>query len=81
MLESNNFEILDVIYDSGELQFWGSEQYLQNIPLISEESFSRSLTKSIFSQQQIHDFKEKTKKLNKEKRGDMAAFIFKLKSN
>ena len=80
MLESNNFEILDVIYDSGELQFYGSEQYLQNIPLISDKSFSSGLTKSIFTQEQMVSFKERAKELNQEKKGDMAAFIFKLKS-
>ena len=80
MLEKHNFEILDVIYDSTEYQFWASEQYLQNISLIDEKSYGVNKSKSIFLEQDIVNFLDKAKKLNKEKRGDAAAFIFKLKS-
>lgn len=79
MLEKHNFEILDIIYDSEEFQFWGSEQYLQNIPLqYDERSYAINKSKSIFSEQDILNFRERAKKLNKENKGDQAAFIFKL---
>ncbi len=81
MLENHNFEIQDILYDSTEFQFWGSEQYLKNISLISEKSYSQNHSKSIFAEEEILNFREKAKKLNKEKKGDQAAFIFKVKSD
>ena len=81
MLENHNFEILEIIYDSTEYQFWASEQYMQNISLVEERSYWIDKSKSIFSEQDILNFRKKAKKLNQEKKGDTAAFIFKLKSS
>ncbi len=79
ILEKHNFEILDIIYDSEEFQFWCSEQYLQNISLQHDErSYVVNKSKSLFSEQDILNFRDKATKLNKEKKGDQAAFIFKL---
>lgn len=78
MLKRHHFEILEVIYDSSEYQFWGSEQYAQGISLVEERSYGVTPSKSIFSEQDIWDFQKKAKELNKEKKGDAAAFIFRL---
>lgn len=79
MFSKAGFECLNVIYDSTDFQFWGSEQYTKNIPLVSEKSYSINPSNSIFSPDQIEDYKSKANKLNLEKDGDMAAFIFRLK--
>jgi SAM-dependent methyltransferase len=64
------FEIVNVIYDSTEFQFWVSEQYLRDIPL-KEKSNTKN---SIFSAEEIEAFKTEAEKLNSEKQGDQACF-------
>ena len=81
LLKKHGFETLEVIYDSKELQFLGSEQYKRDIPLISENSYATSLENSIFTIQDVNAFKAKAIQLNSEEKGDMAAFIFKIKSS
>ena len=71
------FKIKEIICDSTEFQFWGSEQYKRDIPLNSENSYSVNPSKSIFSKREIRIFKEKAKKLNSESRGDQVAFYLK----
>jgi SAM-dependent methyltransferase len=67
------FSIKEVAYDSDEGQFWGSEQYLKDIPLVAENSYARNPAKSIFSQEEIKNFKAMARELNSSSRGDQAA--------
>ncbi len=62
------------VYDSDFFQFWGSEQYLKNIPLVSEKSYGMNPAGSIFSKTDIRRFKQRAEHLNRENRGDTAAF-------
>jgi len=62
--------IKDVIFDSTEFQFWGSEQYKKNIPLLAENSYSKNPDKSIFTKKEIEKFKKRAKELNMRKQGD-----------
>lgn len=64
----------NIIYDSTSLQFWGSEQYVKDIPLYSSISYRNNPHKSIFSSREIAYFKRKAKSLNKKKLGDQATF-------
>ncbi len=68
------FQIKDVVFDSTEFQFWGSEQYLRDIPLRAENSYVENPRKSIFSKEQINSFKTKAAELNKNNDGDSACF-------
>ena len=68
------FQIFDMEFDSTEFQFWGSEQYLKDIPLFSEKSYLVNKETSIFSQDQIADFNKEAEILNKEGDGDSACF-------
>jgi len=77
LAKSAGFKIKEIICDSTEFQFWGSEQYKRDIPLNSENSYSVNPSKSIFSKREIRIFKEKAKKLNSESRGDQVAFYLK----
>lgn len=74
LAEKTNLNLEKIVYDSTAFQFWGSEQYLKGIPLISEQSYNIAPSNSIFSTAEIKIFKQKTKKLNIENRGDQAAF-------
>jgi 2-polyprenyl-3-methyl-5-hydroxy-6-metoxy-1,4-benzoquinol methylase len=66
--------IKDIIYDSTDLQFLGSEQYLKGIPLFSELSYKKNPSKSMFSEEQIEYFEKEAERLNSCKQGDQAAF-------
>lgn len=76
------FEVEDIVYDSTEFQFWGSEQYLRNIPLNASNSYHVNPAASIFSPEQIASFKLKAEELNRNKKGDSACFyLYKKASN
>jgi len=68
------FQLANIIYDSNEKQFWGSEQYLKDIPLLDKRSYFQNPKNSIFSKKQIKEFRAKTIELNKNKDGDAACF-------
>jgi len=66
-------KIKEVIYDSTEFQFLGSEQYQRDIPLISERSYYKNPQKSIFSAGERKMFNLKADNLNNDKLGDQAS--------
>lgn len=68
------FIVKDVIYDSDEFQFWGSEQYKNGISLKAPESLENGLENSMFTKRQIEAFKRKIKELNAKGMGDQACF-------
>jgi len=68
------FQVANVVFDSTEFQFWGSEQYLKNIPLNAENSYAVNPKKSLFSKKQIRCFRNKAVELNKKHDGDSACF-------
>lgn len=70
-------KLQEVIFDSYELQFWGSEQYKKDIPLNAGNSYSKSPENSIFTPEEMEEFKVRSKMLNKENLGDQAIFILK----
>jgi len=69
------FSLDKVIYESWDFQFWGSEQFQQDIPLYDRRSFWNKSKESIFTSQQIKDYKRKAKELNQNNDGDMACFF------
>lgn len=71
------FAITDVLFDSDERQFWGSEQYKRDIPLLAENSYSVDPRKSIFTDEQMVEFRRRAKELNSTNDGDQAAFFMK----
>lgn len=68
-------KIEEVFYDSTEFQFWGSEQYLQNIPLMDRHSYAVDHKNSIFSRKQIENYRAKAIELNATQQGDQACFF------
>lgn len=62
--------IKEILYDSTDFQFWGSEQNIRNIPLRNEISYLVDPEKSIFKQDQIRSYKKEAEQLNKNKQGD-----------
>jgi 2-polyprenyl-3-methyl-5-hydroxy-6-metoxy-1,4-benzoquinol methylase len=66
--------VKDVVFDSTEFQFWGSEQYRRGIPLESVGSYAVNPGNSMFNRRQIREFREKARELNGIGQGDQAAF-------
>ena len=75
LVKKSSLVIKDMIFDSTEFQFWGSEQYKKNIPLSVENSYSKNPNKSIFTKKEIEEFKKRAKDLNMRKQGDQAEFF------
>lgn len=74
LTQQSELRLEEIVFDSFEFQFWGSEQYLRDIPLRAENSYLNNPSKSIFTHSQIKSFKNKAKKMNLLKQGDQAAF-------
>ena len=64
----------EVVYDSTGFQFWASEQYVRDIPLHDPRSYGTNPSVSIFSKAQIRAWNKQAVELNKQGRGDAAAF-------
>ena len=77
LADEAGLEITDVRYDSTGFQFWGSEQYKRDIPLVPEGGDGRFAPSSIFTKQQLDDWEAKALELNAEGRGDAACFYLK----
>ncbi len=66
--------VRSAIFDSTEFQFWGSEQYKQNIPLKTKNSYWTNPERSIFRKDQIKVYSRMARKLNRIHQGDQATF-------
>ena len=71
------FAIIRVAYDSTAFQFWGSEQYRRDIPLLDARSYHVNPGASVFTAAQIADFEARARRLNEQERGDQACFYLK----
>jgi SAM-dependent methyltransferase len=71
------FEVADVQYDSTGFQFWGSEQYQRDIPLVPEGGDGRFSPSAIFTSEQLDAWESRARELNAEGRGDAACFYLK----
>lgn len=74
LAEKAELEVVQVSYDSGAFQFWGSEQYASDVPLMDERSFWINPSTTLFSSAQIMEWQKQAEKLNAEGKGDMACF-------
>ncbi len=68
------FQLEQIIYDSNELQFWGSQQYEHDIALRDPKSWAEAPQNSLFTPKQIRKFKQRARELNALNQGDQAAF-------
>lgn len=76
LAENAGFRIETIEFDSTSFQFWGSEQYRQNIPLRGDKrSYAETKSEKLFSAQQIADWENESKELNRLGKGDQAIII------
>jgi SAM-dependent methyltransferase len=81
LAEESGLLIEDVIFDSTEFQFWGSEQYRRNIPLRAKNSYYINPKESIFTTRELNEFRKLAVELNKIYRGDQAQFYLRKGDN
>ena len=74
LAKKTGMKLTDIMYDSTPFQFWGSEQYENDIPLRDESSYAVNPEKSMFSKKDILDFTVRAQALNDAKQGDQAIF-------
>lgn len=67
--------VISVEDDSTSFQFWGSEQYLRGIRLMDEQSVMVSSRHTPFSRTQLQAWERQAAALNKQGRGDQAAWV------
>jgi len=77
LAKKSKFNLFHTAYDSSEYQFWGSEQCVKNIPIWSEESFYKVKLNSIFTENDIKEYKQLAAELNAKGEGDAACFYLK----
>jgi SAM-dependent methyltransferase len=70
LTERARLTVREITFDSTDFQFWGSEQYRRDIPLLDERSYLMNKTNSIFSDVDIKSFQEKAAQLNRLRQGD-----------
>jgi SAM-dependent methyltransferase len=75
LADQAGFRIRDVVYDSGEFQFWGSEQYRMGIPLQDPRSHAVDPSRSPFTPGQLSSFRARAAEWNQARRGDQACFF------
>lgn len=64
----------EVNFDSRDFQFWGSEQYKRDIPLMNDRSLAMNLKSDLFTDEERQKWKEAADVLNSQARGDQAIF-------
>jgi len=74
LAEECGFSVDEVAYDSTAFQFWGSEQYVRDIPLSDQRSYYVNPRRSIFTEKQIADYAARASELNARRGGDQAVF-------
>jgi len=81
LARKTGFKVEAIIFDSNAFQFYGSEQYEQNIPLRAGNSYWTNPERSIFTQNRIKEFRRRAEELNSIEQGDQANFyLVKIKS-
>jgi SAM-dependent methyltransferase len=74
LARSAGLEITEVVHDSESFQFWGSEQYLREIPLRDPRSVAMYMEQPVFSQEELERYAEQARLLNQQGDGDSAGF-------
>lgn len=74
LARETNLRVSDVLYDSTGFQFYGSQFYERDLPLMDEKTGRIRDPRSIFSRPELTAFAREADQLNRERRGDQACF-------
>jgi SAM-dependent methyltransferase len=78
--DSAGFNIENVVYDSTAFQFWGSELYLRDIPLVEADTYAKMHDMAPANKARMRAYTERAEELNKIQQGDQAAFYLRKRS-
>jgi SAM-dependent methyltransferase len=78
LAKKSGLQLVDVVYDSLRLQFYGSELYRRDMTLHDYHSGKYG---EVFSKQEMRVFKKEADRLNKAKDGDWACYFFRKPSD
>ncbi len=79
LAKESGFVLYHMIDDSKSSQFYGSEQYQNDIPMFAENSYYVNPQKSIFCKKNLTEFQKIAIKLNKKDNGDSVCFFLQKK--
>jgi len=68
------FEVENVAYDSTAFQFWGSELYQRDVPLVARSAYAKQHNIAPANKSEMRMYKERAAQLNRSQQGDQAAF-------
>lgn len=74
LADKAGFEVSDIVFDSNEFQFWGSEQYKAGMALNAPGSYATERQKSSFTKNDILKWRRRAEELNIQGLGDQACF-------
>jgi len=74
LARNHGFQVVELRYDSTAKQFWASEQCLERIHYLADNSYRNDPHNSMFTQAQIDRFEEMAQELNAQRKGDQACF-------
>ncbi|HZF19017.1 MAG TPA: class I SAM-dependent methyltransferase [Burkholderiales bacterium] len=75
LTDQAGLELDDVVFDSTGFQFWGSELYRRDIPLLDGGTGKALRLELVFSGKDLREFEAKARELNEHGRGDQACFF------
>src|SRR5690606_1058621 len=79
LAQDSGFNICNAVYDSTELQFWGSEQYQHDISLSDKQSHQKNPLNLLFPGRTIRSYRRRANELNNRNAGDQACFYLRKK--
>ncbi|MDZ7411309.1 MAG: class I SAM-dependent methyltransferase [candidate division KSB1 bacterium] len=74
LAQQASLKLIKKRFDSNDFQFWGSEQYRKDIPLMADVSYLVDTAPHLFSKRQIAGFKAQAEKLNAANCGDSTVY-------
>jgi len=75
LADQAGFKVEEIVFDSSDFQFWGSELYRRDIPLHDPVLGKDVNLDHVFSREELRDFAERARELNEQGRGDQACFF------
>lgn len=75
LAEAAELRITNSYCDSSAFQFWGSELYERDIPLIDPRAPGHNGSTGMFSAEQMQMWSREAQELNTQMRGDQAVFV------
>lgn len=73
---ASGLKLTATIYDSWAFNWWASEQYARDIPLISPNSHWVNPSAGLFTENELRDFSRMAEEANRTRSADQASFYF-----